>query len=109
LNSKVPVFIDFEVEEYHKVISFDYEFAGFIVSGEADLPNEDSDHRRQYYQRGFHPHEEDVDELEKRTLERLSTKYAKDDYELDDVNDVDQQALLPSVRDPKLWLVKCAV
>lgn len=32
-----------------------------------------------------------------------------DDDELDEVNDIDQQALLPSVRDPKLWLVKCAV
>ncbi|AEC08936.1 Transcription elongation factor Spt5 [Arabidopsis thaliana] len=100
---------DVDVEDGKQQLKFGDFSLCFIVSGEADLPNEDSDHRRQYYQRGFHPHEEDVDELEKRTLERLSTKYAKDDYELDDVNDVDQQALLPSVRDPKLWLVKCAI
>jgi len=37
-------------------------------------------------------------EFEKRCLERYSKKDAEDDNEIDDVNDVDQQALLPSVR-----------
>lgn len=33
----------------------------------------------------------------------------EDDYEDGEPTHVDQQALLPSVRDPKLWMVKCAV
>jgi transcription elongation factor SPT5 len=30
------------------------------------------------------------------------------DYD-EETTDVEQQALLPSVRDPRLWMVKCAV
>ncbi|KAG7573568.1 Spt5 transcription elongation factor N-terminal [Arabidopsis suecica] len=112
-KSSGSTFIDWEVEVDDDIEDDENDVEddnGFIVSGETDLPNEDADHRRQYYQRGFHPHEEDVDEFEKRTLERLSSRmHAEDIYELDEVNDIDQQALLPSVRDPKLWLVKCAI
>ncbi|KAL1219260.1 putative transcription elongation factor SPT5 [Cardamine amara subsp. amara] len=81
----------------------------FFVNGETDLPAEDD--QRQYYQPRFNPLqevEEDFDNLEK-IKERLS-RYAKDDdYELEELNEVDQQALLPSVRDPKLWMVKCVI
>lgn len=85
--------------------------ADFFVNGEYDLPAEDD--QRQFYRGRFNPYEdfeEDVEKLEKRCMERLSRQYARDgDDELEELNQVDQQALLPSVRDPKLWMVKCAV
>ncbi|EOA26299.1 hypothetical protein CARUB_v10024589mg [Capsella rubella] len=107
-------FIDWEVEVDDDVEDDDNDIEvednEFIVSGETDLPTEDADDRRQFYQRRFNPdHEEDVDDFEKRYIARLSRMHAQDDYELEEVNEVDQQALLPSVRDPKLWLVKCAI
>ncbi|KAI3926162.1 hypothetical protein MKW98_028298, partial [Papaver atlanticum] len=59
-----------------------------------------------------HPHwdeEIDVAEYERIVQERYQ-RY--EDYSGDydeDTNDVEQQALLPSVKDPKLWIVKCAI
>lgn len=51
--------------------------------------------------------QEDVEALER----RIQLRYARSSHtEYDEeTTDVDQQALLPSVRDPKLWMVKCAV
>lgn len=56
------------------------------------------------------PREEDQEDYE--ALERrIQARYAKSSHrEYDEeTTDVDQQALLPSVRDPKFWMVKCAV
>ncbi|KAI3931507.1 hypothetical protein MKW92_048816, partial [Papaver armeniacum] len=58
-----------------------------------------------------HPHwdeEIDVAEYERIVQERYQRyeDYSGDNDE--DNNDVEQQALLPSVKDPKLWIVKCA-
>ena len=51
--------------------------------------------------------QEDVEALEKRIQERYA-RTLRTEY-VEETTDVDQQALLPSVRDPKLWMVKCAV
>ncbi|GKD34231.1 probable inactive receptor kinase [Tanacetum coccineum] len=55
--------------------------------------------------------QEDVEALEREIQERYGRNQSEydDDYEDDDQTEVEQQALLPSVRDPKLWMVKCAV
>lgn len=47
-----------------------------------------------------------MEDLERRIQERFSRHHEEYDEE---ATDVEQQALLPSVRDPKLWMVKCAV
>ncbi|KAB1220919.1 hypothetical protein CJ030_MR3G026798 [Morella rubra] len=51
--------------------------------------------------------QEDVEALER----RIQARYARSSHtEYDEeTTDVEQQALLPSVRDPKLWMVKCAI
>ncbi|XP_010509782.1 PREDICTED: putative transcription elongation factor SPT5 homolog 2 [Camelina sativa] len=116
-KSSGSAFIDWEVEVDDDIEDEDDDIVpednGFIVSGETELPNEeDDDDHRQFYQQRFHPdeeEEEDVEEFEKRYMERLTSMHAENDVDLEEVNDVDQQALLPSVRDPKLWLVKCAI
>lgn len=51
--------------------------------------------------------QEDVEALERRIQERYA-RSSHTEYD-EETTDVDQQALLPSVRDPKLWMVKCAV
>jgi transcription elongation factor SPT5 len=55
--------------------------------------------------------EEDEDDTDK-ILQHLAYKYGRQpqfDYADEVFTEVDQQALLPSVKDPKLWMVKCAV
>ncbi|XP_057490454.1 putative transcription elongation factor SPT5 homolog 1 isoform X2 [Actinidia eriantha] len=51
--------------------------------------------------------QEDVEALER----SIQARYARSNHaEYDEeTTDVEQQALLPSVRDPKLWMVKCAI
>lgn len=80
-------------------------YADFIDPG-ADLPDEDG--RR--FRRPLLPREdeqEDVEEIERRIQERYA-RSLNVEYD-EEATDVEQQALLPSVRDPKLWMVKCAV
>jgi len=51
--------------------------------------------------------DEDMQEI----VRRLQNRYKEAshfDYD-EEVTEVEQQALLPSVKDPKLWMVKCAV
>lgn len=72
-----------------------------------DLPDDRVD--RRYHERRFlsrEENDEDVEDLERRIQERFSRHHEEYDEE---ATDVEQQALLPSVRDPKLWMVKCAV
>lgn len=74
----------------------------------ADLPDED-DSRRMHRRPLLHredDQEEDIEALERRLHERYGKKEVEYDEE---ATEVEQQALLPSVRDPKLWMVKCAV
>ncbi|KAL3504343.1 hypothetical protein ACH5RR_034184 [Cinchona calisaya] len=80
----------------------------FIVDTGAELPDED-DARRMHRRPLLHreeDQEEDMEALERRLQER----YGKREVEYDEeATEVEQQALLPSVRDPKLWMVKCAI
>ncbi|GAV67733.1 Spt5-NGN domain-containing protein/Spt5_N domain-containing protein, partial [Cephalotus follicularis] len=80
----------------------------FIVDNVADLPEEDGG--RRFNRRPFvrpEDEQEDVEALERKILERY-TRSSHTDYD-EEPTDVEQQALLPSVRDPKLWMVKCAI
>uniref|UniRef100_A0A5B7AL96 Transcription elongation factor SPT5 n=1 Tax=Davidia involucrata TaxID=16924 RepID=A0A5B7AL96_DAVIN len=80
----------------------------FIVDGGADLPDEDD--ARRTHRRPMLPREDDQEDVE--ALERsIQARYARSSHtEYDEeTTDVEQQALLPSVRDPKLWMVKCAI
>ncbi|MCI12054.1 putative transcription elongation factor SPT5 [Trifolium medium] len=56
------------------------------------------------------PHQEDHEDLEAmaRSIQERYGKQRTADYD-EETTDVEQQALLPSVRDPKLWMVKCAI
>ncbi|CAI0395931.1 unnamed protein product [Linum tenue] len=80
----------------------------FIVDGGADLPEEDDGrrvHRRPLLSR--EDDGEDVDEIYRRIQERYS-RTSQGEYD-EETTDVEQQALLPSVRDTKFWMVKCAI
>lgn len=89
---------------------------GFIEHGEADLGAEDVVGRRH---RHFHEPaafrsrvgaEEYLDFMQEKYSNPRAEYDDDDDYEDEEaVTEVDQQSLLPSVRDPKLWMVKCAV
>ncbi|KAK1371247.1 Transcription elongation factor SPT5 [Heracleum sosnowskyi] len=82
---------------------------GFIVDDNGtDLPD-DEDSRRLHRQ-PLLPREDDQEDLDT-ILENMKARYAratKVEYE-EEATEVEQQALLPSVRDPKLWMVKCAI
>lgn len=82
--------------------------ADFIVEGGADLPEED-DGRKMRSSRMLPHHQEDHEDLEA-MARSIQERYGRrlTDYD-EETTDVEQQALLPSVRDPKLWMVKCAV
>ncbi|RWW34113.1 hypothetical protein GW17_00001131 [Ensete ventricosum] len=79
----------------------------FINDAGADLPDEDDNRRLPHRPILMQEDQEDVEEMERRVKERYS-KSNQIDY-AEDATDVEQQALLPSVKDPKLWMVKCAV
>ncbi|KAL4280693.1 hypothetical protein GQ457_03G029670 [Hibiscus cannabinus] len=81
---------------------------GFIVETGADMPDEDSG--RRMHRRPLPLREDEQEDVE--ALERsIQARYARSSHaEYDEeTTDVEQQALLPSVRDPKLWMVKCAI
>lgn len=79
----------------------------FIVDNPADIVEDDD---RRMHRRPLLPREdqeEDVEDLERRIQERYA-RSSQAEYD-EETTDVEQQALLPSVRDPKLWMVKCAI
>ncbi|WVZ18612.1 hypothetical protein V8G54_008818 [Vigna mungo] len=78
----------------------------FIVEGGANLSEED-DGRRMWNRRMLPHHQEDHEDLEA-VARSIQERYGRHltDY---DEETIEQQALLPSVRDPKLWMVKCAI
>ncbi|KAM1135826.1 hypothetical protein ACFX13_034746 [Malus domestica] len=80
----------------------------FIADNAPDVP-EDEDGRRMRH-RPLMPQEDEQEDFEE-IAKSIQARYAKSSHtEYDeDTTDVDQQALLPSVRDPKLWMVKCAI
>lgn len=77
-----------------------------------DLPD-DEDSKRPHREL-FLPHEDDQEDVDA-IVENIKARFARAsqaEYEEDaekEATEVEQQALLPSVRDPKLWMVKCAV
>ncbi|PIA35445.1 hypothetical protein AQUCO_03500068v1 [Aquilegia coerulea] len=52
--------------------------------------------------------QEDMEEIERNIRKRYFARADHGDYD-EETTDVEQQALLPSVKDPKLWMVKCAI
>ncbi|XP_010245838.1 PREDICTED: putative transcription elongation factor SPT5 homolog 1 [Nelumbo nucifera] len=80
----------------------------FIVETGAELQDEEEGRRMR--RRPLLPREDDQEDFE--ALERrIQERYARSSHtEYDEeTTDVEQQALLPSVKDPKLWMVKCAI
>ncbi|XP_031488629.1 putative transcription elongation factor SPT5 homolog 1 [Nymphaea colorata] len=78
----------------------------FINDVGTDLPEEEG---RAMHRRPFLPREDeqDVEDLERLIQEKYG-RSAQSEYD-EETTDVEQQALLPSVKDPKLWMVKCAI
>lgn len=78
----------------------------FIDNG-AEIPDEDVDRRPHRPSTFLTEDQEDVEEMERQVYER----YAKSSHVEygEEATEVEQQALLPSVRDPKLWMVKCQI
>ncbi|KAG8493277.1 hypothetical protein CXB51_010859 [Gossypium anomalum] len=72
----------------------------FIVETGADLPDDDVGRR-------MHSHPLLLREDEHKKMLKLLREAFRLEYDEETI-DVEQQALLPSVRYPKLWMVKCA-
>uniref|UniRef100_A0A803NHN8 Transcription elongation factor SPT5 n=1 Tax=Cannabis sativa TaxID=3483 RepID=A0A803NHN8_CANSA len=107
-SSEEPLVKHFTFFVFNNSDNFLCSSADFIVDGTSDLPDE-GDGRRMH-RRPLLPREddqEDVEALERRIQERYA-RSSHTEYD-EETTDVDQQALLPSVRDPKLWMVKCAI
>ncbi|KAK8572245.1 hypothetical protein V6N13_047857 [Hibiscus sabdariffa] len=79
----------------------------FIVENGADLPDEDVGRRMHRRPLLREDEQEDVEALE-RSIQARYARSSHTEYD-EETTDVEQQALLPSVRDPKLWMVKCAI
>ena len=80
----------------------------FINDAGADNPDEDAGRgSRSRHSIPMRDEEEDIDEIERQVRERYARSTHIEYGE--EAADVEQQALLPSVKDPKLWMVKCAV
>ncbi|KAI9097600.1 hypothetical protein K1719_025371 [Acacia pycnantha] len=80
----------------------------FIVEEGTDLPDEDGGMRM--LSRRMLPHDQEDHEDLEAVARSIQERYGRRVTEYDEeATDVEQQALLPSVRDPKLWMVKCAI
>jgi transcription elongation factor SPT5 len=69
---------------------------------------EEGDSRRSHH-RSLLPRDDqegDVEDLEKFIQQRYG-RQEYEEYDEAETTEVEQQALLPSVKDPKLWMVKC--
>ncbi|KAF0931259.1 hypothetical protein E2562_002607 [Oryza meyeriana var. granulata] len=79
---------------------------GFIDDTRADGPDQDVRRSSRHHPPSMLDEDEDIDALMKEMHTKYPSHFVDDD---DDVTEVEQQALLPSVKDPKLWMVKCAI
>ncbi|VAI71887.1 unnamed protein product [Triticum turgidum subsp. durum] len=80
----------------------------FINDAGADIPDDDAGRgSRSRHSIPMRDEEEDIDEIERQVRERYARSTHIEYGE--EAADVEQQALLPSVKDPKLWMVKCAI
>ncbi|KAL3520615.1 hypothetical protein ACH5RR_018764 [Cinchona calisaya] len=107
-RSSALQFFDMEAEVDDEEEDQDDEEADddFIEDGGVDILDKDDGRQTHYHPLlNFEDHEEeDFEALERRFQER----YSKRDEECDEEpTEVEQQALLPSIRDPKLWRVIC--
>ncbi|PWZ17025.1 putative transcription elongation factor SPT5 1 [Zea mays] len=82
-------------------------FLDFINDAGADLPDEDVVRGSRRHSIPMRDEEEDIDEIERQVRERYARSTHIEYGE--EAAEVEQQALLPSVKDPKLWMVKCAI
>ncbi|KAI3838797.1 hypothetical protein MKW92_037117, partial [Papaver armeniacum] len=86
----------------------------FIVPNDEILP-EDDDRRIGHGHQPRHGRqlpflsddEEDIEEIARRVHQRYQSY--EEEFDETDIKDVEQQSRLPSVKDSKLWTVKCAV
>ncbi|RYR47918.1 hypothetical protein Ahy_A07g033903 isoform C [Arachis hypogaea] len=78
--------------------------SNFFVDNGNDIPEDNVGRSRLH--RPLHEQDEDFEALERHIQERYARRVESFDEE---ATDVEQQALLPSVRDPKLWMVKCMI
>ncbi|MCL7031101.1 hypothetical protein MKW94_007190 [Papaver nudicaule] len=110
-NSAAPFIDDQATVATDEEESTDGELGGepFIVSNEEIMP----DGVDRSMEHGHRPHwsddeQENIEEFERRIYQRYNNLH---DKEIDEgeTNDVKQRSLLPSVTDPKLWTVKCAI
>lgn len=53
--------------------------------------------------------QENVEDLENYIKQRYGSGHDYGEYEDGETTEVEQQALLPSIKDPKLWMVRCQV
>ncbi|KAJ3704991.1 hypothetical protein LUZ61_008696 [Rhynchospora tenuis] len=99
-------FIDFEaeVDDDEEEEDDDGDEHDFIDEG-THLDNEPE--QRMHRPTFIADEDEDLDEIERRVKEHYS-RTDNVDY-AEDPDEVEQQALLPTFSDPKLWLVKCAI
>ncbi|KAG0463036.1 hypothetical protein HPP92_021512 [Vanilla planifolia] len=74
----------------------------FINDAGAELPDEDGGRRSRRPLNLMTEEQEDVEEMERQVYERYA-KSSHIEYG-EDATEVEQQALLPSVKDPKLWM-----
>ncbi|KAG8077065.1 hypothetical protein GUJ93_ZPchr0006g44135 [Zizania palustris] len=79
----------------------------FINDAGADIPDEDVVRVSRHRSMPMRDEEEDIDEIERQVRERYA-RSSHIEYG-EETAEVEQQALLPSVKDPKLWMVKCAI
>jgi hypothetical protein len=75
------------------------------VDVEEDLPTSSARYRKLDMKR------QEVEEDAEQIAERLEQRYGRQDYRgfRGDLEHVPQSLLIPSVNDPKLWLVRCKV
>lgn len=79
----------------------------FINDAGADIPDEDVVRVARRHSMPMRDEDEDIDEIERQVRERYARSTHIEYGE--EAAEVEQQALLPSVKDPKLWMVKCAI
>ncbi|XP_028399581.1 transcription elongation factor SPT5-like [Dendronephthya gigantea] len=83
-------------------------FEGFEDHSERDEEHtEDISGARRLQQMLKERSDEDLEEYYRRKYVETSRKYSKKDY--DHPRGIEQQSLLPGVKDPNLWLVKCRI
>ncbi|WVZ73461.1 hypothetical protein U9M48_021764 [Paspalum notatum var. saurae] len=85
--------------------------SGFIDDTDAGAEIRDNNVGRRPIPHSSSMMDDDDDEEVEEIVRRLQKKYETEphfDYD-EEVTEVEQQALLPSVKDPKLWMVKCAI